>query len=94
MTLLDTHVLRGFGSGTPWLGEEARRTIENAWRTGGGGRVGHFLLGNEEVYKQRNEVERLFRRLKEFQRIFTRYDKLDVIFVSFIYLALIVEALR
>ena len=49
---------------------------------------------DEEIYKLRNEVERLFRRLKAFRRIFTRYDKLDVIFNSFIYLALIVDALR
>ena len=32
--------------------------------------------------------------LKGFRRIFTRYDKLDVVFVSFIYLALVVDALR
>lgn len=32
------------------------------------------------LYKQRNQVERLFRRIKRFHRIFTRYDKLDVIF--------------
>ena len=49
---------------------------------------------DKEVYRRRNEVERLFRRLKGFRRIFTRYDKLDVIFASFIYLALIVDALR
>jgi len=35
---------------------------------------------DKELYKQRNQVERLFRRLKRFRRIFTRYDKLDVIF--------------
>ena len=46
------------------------------------------------IYRLRNEVERLFRRLKAFRRIFTRYDKLDVIFASFVYLALIVDALR
>ena len=33
-----------------------------------------------QLYKQRNQVERLFRRIKRFCRIFTRYDKLDVIF--------------
>lgn len=36
----------------------------------------------KEMYKRRNEVERLFRRLKSFRRIFTRYDKLDVIFLE------------
>ena len=49
---------------------------------------------DKRIYRLRNEVERLFRRLKAFRRIFTRYDKLDVIFASFIYLALIVDALR
>ncbi len=49
---------------------------------------------DRQLYKRRNEVERLFRRLKGFRRIFTRYDKLDVIFLGFITFALIVEALR
>ena len=35
---------------------------------------------DKQLYKQRNQVERLFRRIKRFRRIFTRYDKLDVIF--------------
>jgi len=48
---------------------------------------------DKELYKQRNQVERLFRRLKRFRRIFTRYDKLDIIFLSFIYFALVVDAL-
>ena len=48
---------------------------------------------DKQLYKQRNQVERLFRRLKRFRRIFTRYDKLDVIFLAFIYFALIVDAL-
>lgn len=46
-----------------------------------------------QLYKQRNQVERLFRRIKRYRRIFTRYDKLDVIFFAFIYLVLIVDAL-
>ena len=46
------------------------------------------------MYRRRNEVERLFRRLKGFRRIFSRFDKLDVMFVSFIHVALIVDALR
>ena len=33
-----------------------------------------------EMYKKRNEVERLFRRLKGFRRVFSRIDKLDIIF--------------
>ena len=47
-----------------------------------------------ELYKKRNEVERLFRRLKGFRRVATRYDKLDVVFVAFIHFALIVDALK
>ena len=49
---------------------------------------------NEELYKKRNEIERLFRRLKGFRRIFSRFEKLDVVFLAFIHFALIVEALR
>ena len=49
---------------------------------------------DREMYKRRNEVERLFRRLKGFRRIFSRFDKLDVMFTAFIHFALIVEALR
>ena len=45
------------------------------------------------LYKQRNQVERLFRRIKRFRRIFTRYDKLDVMFLAFVYFALIFDAL-
>jgi transposase len=49
---------------------------------------------NREMYKRRNEIERLFRRLKGFRRIFSRFEKLDVMFIGFINFALIVEALR
>ena len=49
---------------------------------------------DREMYKRRNEVERLFRRLKGFRRIFSRFDKLDVMFMTFIHFALIIEALR
>jgi transposase len=48
---------------------------------------------DKELYKERNQIERLFRRIKRFRRIFTRYDKLDLIFTAFITLALIVDAL-
>jgi transposase len=47
---------------------------------------------DRELYKQRNEVERMFRRLKGFRRIGTRYDKLGLMFSGFIYLALCVIA--
>ena len=46
---------------------------------------------DKQMYKKRNEVERLFRRLKRFRRIFTRFDKLDVLFIFFIHFALIVD---
>ena len=49
---------------------------------------------DRELYKRRNEVERLFRRLKGFRRLFSRFEKLDVIFLGFIVFALIFDALR
>ena len=49
---------------------------------------------DRDIYKRRNEIERLFRRLKGFRRIFSRFEKLDVMFIGFIHFALIVEALR
>ena len=48
---------------------------------------------DREMYKKRNEVERLFRRLKGFRRIFSRFDKLDVIFRFFINFSLIADKL-
>ena len=48
---------------------------------------------DKELYKKRNEVERLFRRLKGFRRIFSRFDKLDVVFLFFIHFALIMDSL-
>jgi transposase len=48
---------------------------------------------DREMYKKRNEVERLFRRLKGFRRIFSRFEKLDVVFMFFIHFALIADAL-
>ena len=49
---------------------------------------------DREMYKRRNEIERLFRRLKGFRRIFSRFEKLDVIFLGFVLFALIIDALR
>lgn len=49
---------------------------------------------DKELYKKRNEVERLFRRIKAYRRIFTRYDKLDIIYLGFLLLAFIFEILR
>jgi transposase len=47
-----------------------------------------------ELYKKRNQVERLFPRLKGFRRIFSRFEILDVVFLAFIYFVFIVKALR
>ena len=49
---------------------------------------------DREVYKRRNEVERLFRRLKGYRRVFTRYDKLDVLYRGFVLFVIVFEALR
>ena len=47
-----------------------------------------------ELYKRRNEVERLFRRLKGYRRVFTRYDKLEVVYLGFVMFAIIFDILR
>ena len=47
---------------------------------------------DHQIYKRRNEIERLFR-LKGNRRIFSRYEKLDVLFPDSLF-ALIFEALR
>ena len=46
---------------------------------------------DREMYKRRNEVERLFRRLKGYRRIFSRFEKLDVMYRAFLNFALIVN---
>ncbi|MBA4192434.1 MAG: hypothetical protein C0467_31080 [Planctomycetaceae bacterium] len=43
---------------------------------------------DEEAYRERNRVERLFAKLKQFRRVATRYEKLKVTFLGFIHLAL------
>lgn len=48
---------------------------------------------DREMYKRRNEVERLFRRLKGYRRIFSRFEKLDVMFIGFIHFVLAFDAL-
>ena len=48
---------------------------------------------DREIYKRRNEIERLFRRLKGFRR-FSRFDKLDALFLGFVLFALIYDAVR
>jgi transposase len=49
---------------------------------------------DKELYKKRNEAERLFRNIKAFRRAFTRYDKLDKMFYGFVCLALVFMAIR
>ena len=48
---------------------------------------------DQQMYKKRNEVERLLHRLKGFQRIFSRFDKLDAVFAFFIHFTLVIDAL-
>lgn len=49
---------------------------------------------DREVYKRRNEVERLFRRLKGYRRIFSRFEKLDALFPGFLSFVLVADGLR
>ena len=49
---------------------------------------------DKELYKQRNEVERLFRLIQGFRRIFCRFDKLDKMYIGFIHLAFIYLAIK
>ena len=46
---------------------------------------------DRELYKLRNEVERLFQRLKSCRRIHTRFDKLDAMCPGFLNFAVVVE---
>ena len=48
---------------------------------------------DKDLYKLRNEVERLFRRLNGYRRIYTRFEKFDVMFPGFLNFALVVEML-
>jgi len=49
---------------------------------------------DRELYKMRNEIERLFRIIQDFRRVFCRFDKLDCVYVGFIKIALIFVAVR
>ena len=42
---------------------------------------------DEELYKERNLIERMFNKLKHFRRVATRYDKLDLAYLGFVFLA-------
>lgn len=45
---------------------------------------------NEEVYKNRNQIERFFNRIKQCRRVAIRYDKLITSFLSYLIATLIV----
>jgi len=49
---------------------------------------------DKELYKMRNEIERLFRLLQGFRRVFCRFEKLDVMYSGFIMLALVFISIR
>jgi len=49
---------------------------------------------DKDLYKQRNEVERLFRLIQGFRRIFCRFDKLDKMYIGFIHFAFIYMAVK
>ena len=42
---------------------------------------------DENLYKDRNKVERYFNKLKQYRRVATRYEKTATSFAAFIYLA-------
>jgi len=49
---------------------------------------------DKELYRLRNEIERLFRLIQGFRRVFCRFDKLDCVYIGFIQIALIFIAIR
>ena len=49
---------------------------------------------DKELYKLRNEVERVFRLIQGYRRVFCRFDKLDIMYIAFIQLALVHVAIR
>ena len=49
---------------------------------------------DKELYKMRNEIERLFRIIQDFRRVFCRFDKLDDVYIGFIKIALVYVAIR
>ena len=42
---------------------------------------------DQELYKERNLIERMFNKLKHFRRVATRYDKLDIAYLGFVLIA-------
>jgi len=49
---------------------------------------------DKELYKRRNEIERLFRILDGFRRIFVRFEKLDMMYMGFVKFALVYVAIK
>ena len=49
---------------------------------------------DREMYRLRNEVERLFRRFKGYRVIFSRFEKLDLMFLGFISFVFVADGLR
>jgi transposase len=49
---------------------------------------------DKELYKLRNEIERLFRLIQGFRRVFCRFEKLDVMYIAFIQLALVFVSIK
>jgi len=47
-----------------------------------------------ELYKRRNEIERLFGRIKRFRRVLTRFEQTDLMFSAFVTVAFIADQLR
>ncbi len=41
---------------------------------------------DEELYKQRNRIERFINRIKQFRRIATRYEKLAGMYLAFLHI--------
>ena len=48
----------------------------------------------KELYKLRNEVERLFRLMQGFRRVFCRFDKLNVMYAAFVQMALVYISIK
>lgn len=42
---------------------------------------------DENLYKDRNKIERFFNRIKHYRRIATRYDKSTISFLAFLHLS-------
>ena len=49
---------------------------------------------DEERYKERNKVERLFNRIKQFRRVATRYDKLATTFLAVVQITAAFQIVR